>query len=135
MFRKQVLFLTCLLLLPGVSCLKQKEQKTITFQDIKEGKLVIKSDTGELKQGSNNMIVEFQDSSGNLLPIDDADMSASMRMSGMPPMATSVSLSPTADRGRFLAQGIFQMGGTWKFVAEYSGPRGKGSATFDVNIK
>lgn len=135
MFGKHVFFLTALLLLPGVACLKQTEQKTITSQDIKEGKLVLKNHSGELKQGPNEMIVDFQDSSGNLLPIDDAEMSAVMPMPGRAPMIVSVSLSPTGNRGRFLAQAIFEMSGGWKFDVHYSGPNGTEHASFNLSVK
>ena len=135
MFGKHVLFIS-LLLLPGVACRKQTEElKAIASQDIKEGNLVLKNDAGELKQGRNELIVEFLDSSGNLLPIDNAQMSAVMPMPGMAPMTTSVSLSPTGNRGRFVAQVNFEMSGGWKFAAEYSGPSCTGSASFNLNIR
>ena len=112
-----------------------EQMKVIMSQDIKEGKIVLKNRAGELKQGRNELFVEFQDSAGNLLQIDDADMSAVMPRPGMSPMAAPVSLSPTATRGRFLAQPVFETSGEWKVHAEYSGPSGTAHISLTLIVK
>jgi hypothetical protein len=126
----------CGLFFAAVGCQKGMEQmKVIMSQDFKQGKLVLKNRDGELKPGSNQLFVEFQDSAGNLLQIDDADMSAVMPRPGMSPMATPVSLSPTAYRGRFMAQPVFETSGEWKVHADYSGPSGHGDISFTLIVK
>jgi len=112
-----------------------EQMKVVVTHDIKQGKLVLKNRDGEVKQGRNELFVEFQDSTGNLLQIDDGDMSAVMPRPGMSPMATPMSLSPTATRGRFLAQPVFETSGEWKIHTDYSGPSGSGSTAFSLIVK
>ena len=89
---------TCLVLslgivFAGLACQKPAGNlKEVTSVALGEYKLVIKTESGELKQGATDLVVEFQDSAGRLLPVTDASLSAVMPMPGMSPMTTSISL-------------------------------------------
>ncbi|MGI8783438.1 MAG: FixH family protein [Acidobacteriota bacterium] len=111
--------------------------KQVASADISEGKVVVKSAAGDLKEGKNDIRIEFVDAGGNLLPVEHAEASAAMPMPGMSPMTTSMELKSTAEEpGRFTAQANFEMRGGWQCSIQYRLKTGaSGSAAFNLNVR
>ncbi len=137
MMKSSLLFALLVGMCAILACQKKTgELKVITAADISEGKIFLKNAAGELRQGGNDLIVEFRDASGALVPVEKAQMSAAMPMPGMSAMTTSVDLKPAGEKGRFTAQPDFDMRGGWQCSVEYRSPTGQASnASFNINVR
>ena len=62
-------------------------------------------------------------------------MSSAMAMPGMAPMTAPIELEPAGTKGQYAAKGDFAMSGAWKFEVRWDGPAGKGSASFNTNVR
>ena len=109
--------------------------KEVTAVAVGRGKVVIKTESGDLKRGPNDFVVEFQDSTGRLLSVEDASLSAVMPMPGMSPMTTSLPLQPGTEKGRFTGKAEFGMSGSWQFTADFKLPAGPERASFNLNVR
>ena len=50
-------------------------------------------------------------------------------------MFGSIDVQRTEVRGRYLANGQFDMAGTWRMTVGWDGPAGKGSVTFSGSVQ
>ena len=98
--------------------------------------VTLASDTGELKNGENDLILSFADSSGKTVDVGAASLKFHMpAMGAMAEMNDEAKLTTTAAPGKYRAKVNIEMAGTWEAVIDYQGPKGTGQARMTVNAK
>ena len=110
--------------------------KEIQTERTKDLAISLLSEKGELAMGQNRFIVSFR-SAANSQPVDAGTVTvgSSMAMPGMAPMTAPIELEPAVITGQYAAKGDFAMSGAWKFEVRWDGPAGKGSVTFNTNVR
>ncbi|MFN7938437.1 MAG: FixH family protein [Bryobacteraceae bacterium] len=110
--------------------------KEIQTERNKDLAISLMNEKGELAMGQNRFIVAFK-SVANNQPVDvgAVTVGSSMAMPGMAPMTAPIELEPAGATGQYAAKGDFAMSGAWKFEVRWDGPAGKGSATFNTNVR
>jgi hypothetical protein len=110
--------------------------KEIQTERNKDLAISLMNEKGELAMGQNRFIVAFK-SVANNQPVDvgAVTVGSSMAMPGMAPMTAQIELEPAGATGQYAAKGDFAMSGAWKFEVRWDGPAGKGSATFNTNVR
>jgi hypothetical protein len=94
------------------------------------------SDSGELKNGENDLVLSFTDASGNPVEINAASLNFHMpAMGSMPEMNGGATLTTTDMPGRFRAKTSIEMAGTWEAQIRYQGPNATGQTSMTVNAK
>jgi hypothetical protein len=97
--------------------------------------LVLMNDTGELKQGQNDFVVQFQDQQGHPVDVRDVQFGSSMAMPGMAPMSGESEVTPAGQTGAYRVKSNFAMSGAWHFTVEWSGPQGQNKTAFNTNVR
>jgi hypothetical protein len=110
--------------------------KEIQSERTKDLVISLLSEKGELAMGQNLFTVAFK-SAANNQPVDvgTVTVGSSMAMPGMAPMTAPIELAPAGTTGQYGAKGEFSMSGAWKFEVRWDGPAGKGSVTFNTNVR
>ena len=105
------------------------------LQRLKSGALeiVLLSPHDALHHGKDTFTIEFR-SNGNLVDVGSVRATASMPMPGAA-MFGSIDVQRTEVPGRYLANGQFDMAGTWRMTVGWDGPAGKGSVTFSGSVQ
>jgi hypothetical protein len=88
-----------------------------------------------LQQGKGFAILEFHDSSGNLVNVGTVKVSATMPHPGAEPMRGGSEVKPTPAPGRYEIATDFSMAGSWNLAIEWDGPRGRGSARLPGTVR
>jgi len=88
-----------------------------------------------LPQGKGFAILEFHDSSGNLVNVGTVKVNATMPMAGMSPMIGGSDVKPTPAPGRYEIATDFSMAGSWNLAVEWDGPRGRGTARLPGTVR
>jgi Cu(I)/Ag(I) efflux system membrane protein CusA/SilA len=96
--------------------------------------IVVLSPTGTLRTGRNTFTIEFRSSSDTLVAVDAVRVAANMTMPGMV-MSGNVQVQPSGVPGRFTATAEFGMAGAWSIGVEWTGPAGRGSASFEGSVQ
>jgi Cu(I)/Ag(I) efflux system membrane protein CusA/SilA len=107
------------------------------LETVRSGNLVITLSTpeGELRQGSNRVVLEFRSAATNdLVDVGAVKLAASMAMPGMV-MTSPITIAPTSRAGVYEATGDFAMAGAWQMALEWDGPAGRGSAAFEGSVR
>ena len=130
------LSLAGLLFLNACSSAPPAATKEIQTERTRDLVISLMSEKGELAMGQNRFVVAFRSTVDNQ-PVDagTVTVSSSMAMPGMAPMTAPIELEPAATTGQYAAKGDFAMSGAWKFEVRWDGPVGKGSATFNTNVR
>jgi hypothetical protein len=112
------------------------ETKEIQTQRTKDLVIALLNEKGELAMGQNSFIIAFRSASNNQ-PIDvgTVTVGSSMAMPGMAPMTAPIELEPAGTTGRYTAKSDFAMSGAWKFEVRWDGPAGRGTASFNTNVR
>ena len=128
--------LTGLLLLSACTSAPPAAAKEIQTERTKDLAISLMSEKGELAMGKNQFIVTFRSAASNE-PVDvgSVTVSSAMAMPGMAPMTAPIELEPAGAKGQYTAKGDFAMSGAWKFEVRWDGPAGKGSASFNTNVR
>ena len=110
--------------------------KEIQTERTKDFAVSLLNEKGELAMGQNLFTVAFK-SAANGQPVDvgTVTVGSSMAMPGMAPMTAPSELTPAGTTGQYAAKGEFSMSGAWKFEVRWDGPVGKGSVTFNTNVR
>ncbi len=91
--------------------------KQIQQQRAGEYVVALLSETGQLKQGSNNYVLEFRKASDNqLVDVGGVQLQSIMPMLGMSPMSGGASATPSGTPGRYNVTADFSMRGKWNFT-------------------
>jgi hypothetical protein len=112
------------------------ETKEIQTQQTKDLTIVLLNEKGELAMGQNRFIIAFRSASNNQ-PIDvgTVTLSSSMAMPAMAPMTAAMELEPAGTTGQYTAKSEFPMSGAWKFEVRWDGPAGRGTTSFNTNVR
>ena len=107
------------------------------IQSYRAGDLLISllSGSGDLAQGQNNFIIAFRTANNQPVDAGVVALSASMSMPGMTPMTAPIELQPAGQTGQYAVKGDFGMSGAWRFEVRWDGPAGKGSTSFNSNVR
>ena len=124
------------LLLGGCKSSAVAETKEIQTQQTKDLTIVLLNEKGELAMGQNRFIIAFRSSSNNQ-PIDvgTVTIGSSMSMPGMAPMTAPIELESAGTSGTYTAKSDFGMSGAWKFEVRWDGPAGRGTTSFNTNVR
>ena len=96
------------------------EMKTVQTQQAGEYTVTVLSDSGSIKNGANDFILEFRKTGdGQLVDVGTVDVAPIMDMPGMSPMMGSATVTPTDTPGRYRATGSLNMSGLWKFNVKF----------------
>ena len=96
--------------------------------------LRVVSDTGELQMGENRFTIEFHDAvSGATADAGTVQASGTMSMPGMV-MNAPITLTPVRP-GVYAAAGQFAMSGSWTLRLDWEGPAGRGTTTFEGQVR
>ena len=126
----------CLVLLSACNSTTPAAAKEIQTERTKDLAISLMSEKGELAMGQNRFIVAFRSASTNE-PVDvgTVTVGSAMAMPGMAPMTAPIELEAAGTKGQYAAKGDFAMSGAWKFDVRWDGPAGKGSASFNTNVR
>jgi hypothetical protein len=123
-------------MLGGCKSAAVAETKEIQTQRTKDLTIVLLNDKGELAMGQNRFIIAFRSSSNNQ-PVDvgTVTVGSAMAMPGMAPMTAPIELESAGATGQYSAKGDFAMSGSYKFDVRWEGPAGRGTASFNTNVR
>jgi predicted small lipoprotein YifL len=132
---------SCLLVLaacgrPGPSNNPSSNEKVIKSAKAGDMTVTLASSTGDLKNGDNELMLEFTDASGKTVDVGAASLKFRMvAMGSMAEMNDGATLVTTNTPGKYRAQVSLETPGTWEAMVAYQGPHGTGQATMSVNAK
>jgi hypothetical protein len=96
----------------------------------------LSSSTGQLKQGDQEVMLSFTDSSGKPVEIGAVSLNFHMpSMGGMAAMNDAVTFTTTSTPGVYRGKVNIGMAGEWQGQLAYEGLAGKGKTTFSVPVK
>jgi hypothetical protein len=96
----------------------------------------LSNDSGQLKQGNQQFMVTFTDSSGK--PVDVGAVSLNFHMAQMGTMAAmndQTTFTTTETPGVYRGKASIEMAGEWQAQLAYEGPAGSGKTTFTVTVQ
>ena len=97
--------------------------------------VVLMNDTGELKQGQNDFVVQFQNQQGIPVDVGEVQIGSSMSMPSMAPMSGESVITPAGQTGTYRVKSNFGMSGAWHFTVAWNGPQGQGKTAFNSNVR
>src|SRR5260370_36682792 len=107
--------------------------KPIETHKVGDINVVLMNDTGELKQGQNNFVVQFQNQQGQPVEVGEVQLGSNMSMPSMAPMSGESEITPAGATGTYRVQSNFAMSGAWHFSINCNGPRGQAKTAFNRN--
>ena len=129
-------------ILIGAAC-----SKTGSSGNIARGKVIktatvgnltatLSNSTGQLKQGDQEVMLDFTDSSGK--PVDVGAVSLNFHMAQMGPMTEmndATSFTTTGTPGVYHGKVNIEVAGEWQGQLAYEGPAGSGKTTITVTAR
>jgi len=106
--------------------------KFFATQTVNDLTVTLSSSGGQLKAGDNDVLIEFRDSSGNLVDVGNVKFELNMNMTGMQ-MHEGANIQPAGAAGRYRAKIKAGMAGDWAGKLSYDGPRGRGETTITLS--
>ena len=98
--------------------------------------VVLLSPTGALTSGSGMAVLEFRSGSDqHLTDVGTVKVSATMAMTGMPPMQGSMFVHATDTAGRYSIDTDLGMIGTWQIAVQWDGPAGTGKVIMSGSVQ
>ncbi len=107
---------------------------SFSTQTVNDLTITLSSPGGQLKNGDNDVLIEFRDSSGNLVDVGNVKFELSMNMTGMQ-MHEGANIESAGALGRYRAKIKVGMAGDWGGKLSYDGPRGRGETTVTLTAK
>jgi len=109
-----------------------------TIKSVTVGNLTatLSNSTGQLKQGEQEVMLAFTDSSGK--PVDVGAVSLNFHMAQMGPMAEmndAATFTTTGTPGIYRGKINIEVAGEWQGQLAYEGPSGSGKTTFTVTAQ
>ena len=116
----------------GLDVAKLKPIETHKVGDIN---VVLLNDTGELKQGQNDFVVQFQNPQRQPVDVGDVQLGSNMSMPAMAPMSGESEITASGQTGTYRVKSNFAMSGAWHFTINWNGPQGQGKTAFNSNVR
>jgi hypothetical protein len=109
-----------------------------TIKSVTVGNLTatLSNSTGQLKQGDQEFILAFTDSSGK--PVEVGAVSLNFHMAQMGPMAEmndAATFTTTDTPGVYRGKVNIEVAGEWQAQLAFEGPAGSGKTTFTVTAR
>src|SRR5437588_4769523 len=96
----------------------------------------LSNSTGQLKQGDQEVMLAFTDSSGKPVDVGAVSLNFHMpQMGSMAAMTDGVNFTTTNTPGVYRGKVNIEVGGEWQAQLAYEGPAGKGKTTFRVTAQ
>src|SRR5258707_15814505 len=109
--------------------------KPIETHKVGDINVVLMNDTGELKQGQNDFVVQFQNQQGQPVDVGEVQLGSNMSMPSMAPMSGESEITPAGTSGTYRVRSNFAMSGAWHFTINWNGPQGQGKTAFNTNVR
>ena len=109
--------------------------KPIETHKVGDINVVLMNDTGELTQGQNDFVVQFQNQQGQPVDVSDVQLGSNMSMPAMAPMSGESEITPAGQTGTYRVKSNFAMSGAWHFTVNWNGPQGQGKTAFNSNVR
>ena len=129
------------LLVVAAACGSKTESTTESGKPIATIKVndltaTVSKNTGQLKQGEQEITLAFTDSSGKQVDVGAVSLNFHMpAMGSMMAMNDAVTFTTTGTPGAYLGKVNIDMAGEWQGQLAYEGPAGKGKTTFSVSAR
>jgi hypothetical protein len=127
------------LLLVFAGCASQRSMdsgKAIKSASVGNLTVTLSNSSGQLKHGSNDLLVTFKDSSGSPVDVGAASLTFHMpQMGSMTAMNNQATLTTTETPGIYKAKTDVEMPGEWQAQVTFEGPAGKGQTSFPVTVQ
>ena len=117
------------------SSLDVSKLKPIETHKVRDINVVLMNYTGELKQGQNDFVVQFQNQQGQPVDVGEVQLGSNMSMPAMAPMSGESEITPAGQTGTYRVKSNFAMSGAWHFAISWNGPRGQGKTAFNSNVR
>jgi YtkA-like len=142
--KKSLLLLMALAIALGAfiaACSSKKEKtvptgtaiKTVTIDNLTA---TLSNSTGQLKQGQQEVMLAFTDSSGKPVDVGAVSLNFHMpKMGGMGEMNDSVSFTTTDTPGVYRGKVNIEVAGEWQAQLAFEGSVGKGKTAFSVTAR
>lgn len=96
----------------------------------------LSNDTGQLKQGDQEVTLSFTDASGKPVDVGAVSLNFHMpQMGGMAAMNDAVTFTTTSTPGGYSGKVNLGSGGEWQAQLAFEGPAGNGKTTFSVTAQ
>ena len=131
--RSSVAWVVGLLLFLSACGDKGGDLKPVQQQQAGDYTLSVLSETGTVKNGSSEFILEFRKTADNqLVDVGPVEVAPIMEMPGMGPMMGTTTIMPTDMPGRYHVTCNLSMAGMWKFNMKFGAGE---SARLNVNAE
>ena len=108
---------------------------TVRTEQSGDVSIVLRSESGVLKQGTGRFVIEFRDvASGALRDVGAVLVSGSMTMPGMA-MTAGGEVTRLRDAGRYVVAADFSMSGQWRITVSWQEPSGLKTLSFDGDVQ
>ena len=112
------------------------ETEVTTTGEEKTVKVALVSPQGEIPMGDVELILEVQVStSGEVIAVENIDVSSTMPMEGQEPMISKVEIEPAGNPGQFKVKTNFGMAGTWNLAAKIQDANYQGESEITLEVK
>jgi hypothetical protein len=134
-----VIFAALAILVSLVGCkgnsLDVSKLKPIETHKVGDINVVLMNAMGELKQGQNDFVVQFQNQQAQPVDVGDVQLGSNMSMPAMAPMSGESEITPAGQTGTYRVKSNFAMSGAWHFTVNWNGPQGQGKTAFNSNVR
>jgi len=104
-----------------VACGNKGELKTIQTQQAGDYTVTVLSETGSIKNGAGDFVLEFRKTADNQpVRVGSVEVAPVMDMSGMAPMMGKAETTPGDAVGRYHVKTNLSMAGLWKFNVKFA---------------
>jgi len=104
-----------------VACGNKGELKTIQTQQAGDYTVTVLSETGSIKNGAGDFVLEFRKTADNQpVHVGSVEVAPVMDMSGMAPMMGQAETTPGDAVGRYHVKTNLSMAGLWKFNVKFA---------------
>ena len=104
-----------------VACGNKGELKTIQTQQAGDYTVTVLSETGSIKNGAGDFVLEFRKAADNQpVHVGSVEVAPVMDMSGMAPMMGKAETTPGDAVGRYHVKTNLSMAGLWKFNVKFA---------------
>jgi hypothetical protein len=117
------------------SSLDVSKLKPIETHKVGDIKVALMNDSGELKQGQNDFVVQFQNEQAQPVDVGEVQLGSNMSMPSMAPMSGESEITPAGTTGTYRVKSNFAMSGAWHFTINWNGPQGQGKTAFNSNVR